>query len=185
MASIELIDDFFSEETYLRLLSFTDRLPMHPCARSNPETDPHGHWLTVLSSTDRFNIQDATDKLPVDLKPAWEELRRVIKHKSLVTSYMNGHTYGTEGYFHRDWHEEGYTTCIVYLLRDEWDPDWGGETVFIDDDKNIRASIFPKANRVVVFPSNLNHCARGVSRKFNGIRKTLMFKTRLEVNNPE
>lgn len=185
MVSIELIDDFFTDEEYLRLLSFTDSCPMYPCALSNPKTDPHGHWVTILSNTDRFNKEDAADKLPSDMKFAWEKIRQIIKHKTLVTSYMNGYTYGTDGYFHRDWHEEGHTTVIVYLLRDDWDPDWAGETVFIDDDKNIRASIFPKANRVVVFPSNVNHCARGVSRKFNGIRKTLMFKTRLEINTKE
>lgn len=184
MASIELIDDFFAEDIYLRLLSFTDRCPMYPCAKSNPETDPHGHWLTILSGTDRFNLEDATEKLPVDLKPAWLEVQKIIKHKSLVTSYLNGHTYGTDGYFHRDWNEDNYTTVIVYLLNDEWDPDWAGETVFIDDDKNIRASIFPRRNRIVVFPSNLNHCARGVSRKFNGVRKTLMFKTKEGINIP-
>lgn len=185
MASIELIDDFFTEETYLRLLSFTDRCPMYPCAKSHDDNDPHGHWVAVLSGTDRHNTEDATHRLPPDILAGWREVQRVIKHKSLVTSYMNGYTYGTEGYFHRDWPDPDYTTVIVYLLRDEWDPDWGGETVFIDDEKNIRASIFPKANRVVVFPSNLNHCARGVSRKFNGVRKTLMFKTKQVINIPE
>jgi SM-20-related protein len=182
MASIELIDDFFDEETYLRLLSFAEHCPMYPGYKSHTDNDPHGHWLAVLTGTDRFNKDDASDTLPVDVIPAWNKVREIITHKCLVTSYINGHTYGTEGYFHRDWHEPEYVTVIVYLVRGEWDPDWGGETVFIDDDKNIRASIFPKANRIVVFPSNLNHCARGVTRKFNGIRRTLMFKTKLEIN---
>lgn len=181
-ASIEVVDDVLDTELYDTLLTFAERTPMFPCAKSHVENDPHGHWVSLLTPSDRFNIEDVTHKLVEPVLPAWRQVQKLIVHKSLVTCYMNGHTYGTEGYFHRDWNEPDYTTAIVYLVRGEWDPDWGGETVFIDEEKNIRASILPKANRMVVFPSYLNHCARGVTRKYNGIRRTLMFKAKALIN---
>ena len=179
--SIDILDDFFPDQAYDDLMTYLERTPMFPGAKSHDDNDPHGHWVSILSGTDRYNKEDATERLPYQIMGAWKRVQSVMAYKSLVTCYMNGYTYGTEGYFHRDWQEDYYSTAIVYLTRDTWNPDWGGETVFIDDDTHeIRASILPKRNRVVVFPSKLNHCARGVTRKFNGIRRTLMFKTRKE-----
>jgi SM-20-related protein len=177
--SIDIIDDFFQNDMYDDLLSFLHSAPMHYGSKSHDDTDPHGHWVTVFSGADRYNKEDITENLPYQLRLVWSQVQSIMHDKQLISCYMNGHTYGTEGYFHRDFNEDGRSTAVVYLVKDQWIPDHGGETVFLDDDtKEIKASILPKRNRVVIFPSRLYHCARGVTRKFNGIRRTLMFKTK-------
>ena len=178
MGPIDLLDDFFETKIYDELLNYTDKIPMFYGSKSNVKTDPYAHWVSNFSRTTHENKTDSAPNLPYQIYDAWKPVRSVLTNKSLITCYMNGHTYGVEGYFHTDSNEENCTTVLVYLVRGEWNPDWGGETVFIDDKNQIQASIFPKANRVVVFPSNLNHCARGVTRMYPGLRKTLIFKTR-------
>ena len=152
--SISIIDDFFSEEMYNGLLRFLDLYGLMKYGwKSNDETDDHGHWTAVFSGTDRQNKVDATNRLPHELAEPWQRVRSVMKDKSLVTCYMNGHTYGVDGYFHSDSNEDEYSTAIVYIVDGKWNPDWGGETAFLDDRTGeIKASILPKRNRVVIFP---------------------------------
>jgi SM-20-related protein len=176
---IDLIENYFPVDMYEDLLVFLEKVPMRFGAKSDATVDPYGHWHVNFTNTDRFSKTDASDRLIENLVPVWKYVRDRIPNKVLVTSYMNGHTYGTEGYFHEDSETDDYRTVIVYLTRDRWDPNHGGETVFIDSDDVVRGCIYPRYNRVISFPSNIRHCARGVTRKYAGLRKTLMFKTRM------
>jgi hypothetical protein len=93
----------------------------------------------------------------------------------LVRCYANGYTYGTDGYFHTDSDRDGDLTVIIYIC-DEWPMDWAGETVCTDG--KTYWSYLPRANRVVILPSNMQHAARAVSRKCTELRTTLMYKAR-------
>jgi hypothetical protein len=90
---------------------------------------------------------------------------------------MNAYTYGTEGYFHTDSARDDDRTAIIYMV-DQWDPDWAGETAFLDAQGDLWKSVLPRRNRAIIFPSNIQHVARSVSRKCVALRKTLIFKTR-------
>jgi hypothetical protein len=90
---------------------------------------------------------------------------------------MNAYTYGTEGYFHADSQRRDERTVVVFM-NDYWEPDWAGETVFLDAGAEISKSVLPKRNRAVVFPSEVQHAGRGVSRKCTVLRRTLIFKAR-------
>jgi SM-20-related protein len=94
----------------------------------------------------------------------------------LERCYANGLPYGCDGATHTDSPERGACTS-VYYPHTHWDPDWGGETLIFNKDKSdILAAIYPKPNRLLIFPGFVFHVARGVSRI---CRITLMFKTRL------
>jgi hypothetical protein len=109
---------------------------------------------------------------------AWEFLRDTrLESDLLIRCYLNGYTFGTDGYFHADSERPDEHTTILYM-NDHWDPDWAGETVFLDADGEIVKSVLPKANRAVIFPSHLRHAARNVSRKCMVLRQTLIFKSR-------
>jgi Rps23 Pro-64 3,4-dihydroxylase Tpa1-like proline 4-hydroxylase len=92
--------------------------------------------------------------------------------------YINAHPYGVEDSLHKDSREKSYT-AIVYLVRD-WYVDWGGETAFFtsEDQQNaeITKAVLPKYNRFVVFDGSTPHNVRSLSRRFSGVRYTMMFK---------
>lgn len=108
----------------------------------------------------------------------WRRLKatRLSGHR-LTRCYANGYPNGSEGALHRDSNIATHYTAIYYPHL-AWKPDYAGETVFFDGaEQEIIASIYPRPNRLVVFPGVIPHVARGVSRACPDMRITLMFKT--------
>ncbi|MBA8904023.1 2OG-Fe(II) oxygenase [Phyllobacterium sp. P30BS-XVII] len=111
----------------------------------------------------------------------WQQLSQTaLKGHVLQRCYANGLPYGNDGATHTDSLEPGACTA-VYYPHEKWDPDWGGETILFNQEKDdILAAIYPKPNRLLLFPGFVHHVARGVSRVCPTIRITLMFKTRVK-----
>jgi SM-20-related protein len=108
----------------------------------------------------------------------WRRLKatHLAGHK-LTRCYANGYPAGSEGSLHRDSNVPTHYTAIYYPHL-EWKPNYAGETVFFDDtEQEIIGSVYPKPNRLAVFPGVIPHVARGVSRVCPDMRITLMFKT--------
>lgn len=86
--------------------------------------------------------------------------------------YANGQTYGQSGSFHQD-HHEGHT--FLLYSNSHWDVEWGGNTVFMDED-NVLKYIPPIPNRAVYFPGTILHYAESPTRRYSGLRMTVAFK---------
>lgn len=110
----------------------------------------------------------------------WRGLEKtVLKGHTLVRCYANAHTYGSDGSLHTDSVSPRSFTS-VYYPHDRWSPNWGGETVFFNQEEtDIIFSVYPKPNRLVMFAGTIPHVARGVARICPVLRVTLMFKTEL------
>jgi hypothetical protein len=190
---IEVIDDYLPEEMFESIQDNLSRYGMLYGWKANGDSDPHGHWNHNISNSHSENLADISDILTPELKSVWDFIRPKQHHIDytlndfvepiLLRCYVNSHTYGNDGYFHKDSLREDETTIVLYL-NDTWDKDFAGETTFIENNEIIK-SVLPKRNRAVIFNGNNQHCARGVSRKFNGVRQTLMFKFRNRRSNFE
>lgn len=150
-----------------------------------------GHWNIRISEQKEKNGRvdiARTDPLFLEqnfVSAAWKQIQSVIGPRNLVRCYINGYTYGTDSYAHYDEHAL-YEKCAKYLgasetiliyLNEDWHHDYGGETVFFDENKEIKTSILPKFGRAVIFDSAILHAARPVTRMYGGMRKVLVFKT--------
>lgn len=172
------IDNFFPEHIYDALVKTYQNPYLTYGWKAHKTNDAHGHWNQDFGGSHADNLADISHRLSGPTLLAWEWMKEEIIHfDKLIRCYINGHTYGVEGYFHKDSERSDETTIVVYLV-DEWKPDWAGETVLLGQDGNIEESYLPKKNRALLFAGNRLHCARGVSRSFTGLRKTLMFKCR-------
>jgi SM-20-related protein len=111
----------------------------------------------------------------------WRKLQGgVLSGHTLSRCYANGYPPGSEGGVHMDSNISSHFTSIYYP-QVSWHPNFAGETVFFNSDgSDIIASVYPKPNRLVVFPGVIPHVARGVTRACNQLRITLMFKTSRE-----
>lgn len=162
----------------------------------NKDND-YGHWNKhILKAYKHCLFDNASlpfiDKHP-DVKLLWEIIQSRIGKRKLLRVYINGYTYGTDAYFHKDdeWINKQYgseiltETAIVYL-NDTWDKDWCGETVILGDDEEIEKSVLPKQNRILIFNGNKFHSARPLTRICPELRKVLVFKSfKYETKCPE
>ena len=144
---------------------------------------PFGYWNLALSGagTDLHNRKDISAELPPAIKKVWDKIQPAAfgKDTVLVRAYCNAHTYGTEGYVHKDSNFKEDLTAVIYLNR-TWKPDWAGETVLFEKNEIIKA-VVPKWKRLLIFPSNIKHAARGVSRFCPEARTVLVFKARKKI----
>jgi hypothetical protein len=145
---------------------------------SDKATGPriNSHWHHAITTPDGVqNGLDITTKLPTLFKRVWEEVsQEIFPNHTLLRMYANAHTYGTEGYPHRDTLRRGLSTLVIYLNR-QWDASWGGETVAFLPDGGLAPSPV-KFNHGFLLDSKLRHVARGVSRECPELRKTLVIK---------
>jgi SM-20-related protein len=184
---LDVYDDFFPKELYdLLLQKFANPWVLYGW-KANDATDPHGHFNHDFTNTLAANLADVSDRLDADLASVWEFTKgKLGKDLLLMRSYLNAHTYGIEGYYHKDTIipykntlETTMKTVVVYVVDGQWNRDWGGETAFAPSSNSpIHPAVLPAPNRVVVFGSDELHCARAVSRTFYGFRRTFMFKYR-------
>lgn len=180
---IVVIDNFLPPREFDSLARFISTEPMTFGSRSNARTDPHGHWIRNFVEGSRTNLADVSSDLETNnegapLNFAWQLLRDTrLEDNLLIRCYLNGYTYGTDGYFHADSERPDEHTAILYM-NDYWEPDWAGETVFLARDGEIARSVLPKMNRMVIFRADMQHAGRSVSRKCMVLRKTLIFKSR-------
>jgi SM-20-related protein len=181
--AIVVIDEFLPPHTFENLARLISNEPLTYGSRSNFRTDPHGHWSRNFVTAGRLNLADVSGDLEENeeagpVYSAWKFLRETrLGNDLLIRCYLNGYTYGTDGYFHADSDRPDELTTIVYM-NDYWEPDWAGETVFLDKSGEIVKSVLPRANRAVIFPSHTQHAGRSVSRKCMVLRKALIFKSR-------
>lgn len=101
-----------------------------------------------------------------------------LKMHEPLRVYANAHTYGVEGYVHRDSSDPVSYWTTVYFAHSRWNVNWGGELVFFDDSEDeIVHSVYPRPGRIIIFPGFLRHCARGVSRECPDLRISIVIKT--------
>lgn len=155
-------------------------------ANKNKSYD-QGHWnrnifgkktgqLIDVSKLEEFGKHEEVQKI-------WNLLIENFGNRQLLRCYLNGYTYGTDGYAHTDeikelskYREVNFETIIIYL-NDDWHIDFAGETVIFNSEKEIERSVLPKFGRILIFNSRMLHSARPLSRICTDLRLVLVFKT--------
>ncbi len=138
-----------------------------------------GHWNKQILKNSRLFPFDHS-RLPYikyhpELNTLWNIIQATTGKTNLLRCYINGYTYGTDGYAHIDeeWIDQVYgsgasgDTLIVYL-NETWNIDWAGETVVFDNNKEIETAILPKYGRVLSFQSSKLH-AKSLGKTYSDV----------------
>lgn len=183
MREIKSIDNFFPKEMFDSFVDQYSDMPMQYGWKGGKENDPHGHWNYSFFRAGSNNLADCSDKIEGLISEMMDYTKSHPyfngEDLTLIRCYINGHTFGVDGYFHQDSGRNDEFTTVLYMNK-EWFPNWAGETVFLntEDKTHLQRSVLPYPNRMVIFPSIISHAARGVSRKCLILRQTFMFKFR-------
>lgn len=168
---IEVIDTISLSEAFHSTVA---ALPFTYGWRSNQQIG-FAHWNHECVKVHKRNVTPI--EVPAPYNELWQALKANLPDGAYpIRCYANQHFYGHEGAPHRDGDRDNETTTVLYINR-EWKREWGGETAFYQGQEIIK-SVMPKFGRLVMFPSNITHCARAVSRICPLARVTFMIKAR-------
>lgn len=117
----------------------------------------------------------ATDPFLRSLKQAVERLFP-DEQFSDQRAYVNSSVYGDSYYLHRDSFPEEQHVTALYYANLEWQPDWGGETIYYNDDEDAELAITPRPGRLVVARGAILHRGNVPSRACYEERYTLAYK---------
>jgi SM-20-related protein len=185
-SDIAIFDDFLGREAQQEIFEFLSSPGWAFGAYSDPAPGASRYWSKHFAGIVRdgrekndpieFEQQLARNAPPV--ARMWAGLRTgVLSGHVLSRCYANGYPSGAEGGVHIDSNLAEHFTSIYYP-HTSWHPNFAGETLFFNEDAtDIIAAVYPKPNRLAVFPGMMPHAARGVGRTCQQLRITLMFKT--------
>lgn len=185
-SDVAIHDDFLSSDEQQAVLAFLRGPGWSYGAFSDPAPDAPRYWYKHfagyvkdgLESHDPARIEAELERNAPLAGAVWRRIQSLIlPGHDLTRCYANGYPFGAEGGLHLDSNIRTHFTALYYPHL-SWHPNYAGETVFFNETgTDIIASVFPRPNRLVVFPGTVPHVARAVSRKCPELRMTLMFKT--------
>jgi SM-20-related protein len=160
---------------------------------NNNKSYDQGHWNKLLI-TNSTRIPCDHNETPYlnnypEVNKIWQIIQSVIGSRGFYRTYINGYTFGTEGYAHQDdswiikkYGESALSETAVIYLNPTWNIDWGGETVIYenlktDESNEIVASVLPRMGKVFIFESKTLHASRPLSRACTVLRSVLVIKT--------
>jgi hypothetical protein len=91
-------------------------------------------------------------------------------------AYVNSSVYGDSYYVHRDCPENESHVTALYYANLEWQADWGGDTIFYNDDYDAELVVSPRPGRVVVARGAILHRGTVPTRACYEERLTLAYK---------
>ena len=91
-------------------------------------------------------------------------------------AYVNNSVYGDMYYVHRDCSAHRRHVTALYYANLEWQPDWGGETIFYNDENEAEMVVSPRPGRVVVARGAILHRGTVPTRACYEERYTIAYK---------
>ena len=93
-----------------------------------------------------------------------------------MRAYINSAVYGDSYFVHRDSPEDRRDVTVLYYANLIWQPDWGGETIFYNDDNDAVLAVSPRPGRVVVSRAAILHRGTVPTRVCYEERLTIAYK---------
>src|SRR5450432_1632332 len=93
-----------------------------------------------------------------------------------IRAYINSAVYGDSYYVHRDSPEGSNDVTVLYYANLIWQPDWGGETLFYNDDNDAVLAVSPRPGRLVVSRAAILHRGTVPTRSCYEERFTIAYK---------
>ena len=131
----------------------------------------------VLASAASADIADAllsTDAFFLRLKAIAQDM--IGEPLRDQRAYVNNSVYGDMYYSHRDCSAHRRHVTALYYANLEWQADWGGETIFYNDDNDAEVVVSPRPGRVVIARGAILHRGTVPTRACHEERFTIAYK---------
>jgi hypothetical protein len=118
----------------------------------------------------------------IAIDPFLRQLRQIVERVfpdeqfSDQRAYVNCSVYGDGYYSHRDCATHEHHVTALYYANLDWHPDWGGETIYYNDEEDAELAVMPRPGRLVVARGALLHRGCVPTRICYDERYTLAYK---------
>ena len=140
---------------------------------ARPETAEYKHWATEVKL-------DALVRQPI-----FEITRQAVRSFSSpgieyrpYRAYTNVASYGDMLFTHTDCLPDQHDLTALWYLCEQWDLEWGGETMFFDSKGDAQVAVTPKPGRLLLFDGAIRHAGRPPNRNCPVGRYTFAVKLR-------
>ncbi len=137
---------------------------------ARPDTADYRHWATEIPVANLPAMPFTAPTMAAVATHAPAAAYRVYR------SYVNVAHYGDMLFSHVDCVPGARELTALWYVCEQWDHEWGGETVFFDAQRDVRAAVSPRPGRLVVFDGDILHAGRPPNRNCHVPRFTLALK---------
>ena len=157
-----IIRDFLPEDilTKVRNFNYTD---------FTDSTKLENPWMESLySARNKRNIKDVKIKslvntdTSINVDNVFKEVENLIIEHSHIPTQKEKYAFTMDFYVYEkdsgiNWHHDGiYNLNFSLYIHDDWDPNWGGETL-IDTNRGLPFASIPYPNTLLCIKENVNH----------------------------
>ncbi len=136
---------------------------------ARPDTAQYKHWAVNLTQQHILSLP-LYARIVQGIEASMGQKYRAYR------AYTNYAGFGDMLFTHTDClPESDELTALVYICP-EWDLEWGGETLFYNDQDDCMFACNPKPGRTVIFHGAIKHVGRPPNRICYVPRFTLAFK---------
>lgn len=165
-----ICDNFVSRPAAEDMAKFIDTLTYRRVEQSRDDTPISGASAEIPDDVVFLpgGFFEHIKEITSDLFPG-EPLRK-------LRAYVNSTVFGDMYYTHRDCDENLRDITILYYANLEWDPEWGGETIYYTDDYDAQAVVSPRPGRLVISRGAILHKGGVPARVCFKERRTIAYK---------
>ncbi|MEM9532649.1 MAG: 2OG-Fe(II) oxygenase [Pseudomonadota bacterium] len=168
---IAVFDNLLPQDVVTRIKQILDASPFQHNEIARPDTAEYRHWANNMTV-------EAARNLP--FHPATEAASQVFaqpgKRFQVYRAYTNYAGYGDMLFTHTDCMPGAGELTALWFVAERWDIEWGGETLFFNEEGDAEFVVSPRPGRLVMFNGELRHCGRPPNRICTEPRYTLAFK---------
>jgi SM-20-related protein len=147
------------------------RAPFTRTEVARPETAGYRHWATEIKieALGQQPIFDLTRRAALSFTAPGIGYRP-------YRAYTNVASYGDMLFTHTDCLPDQHDLTALWYLCENWDIEWGGETLFYSADDEVACAVRPRPGRLVVFDGAIKHAGRPPNRICYTPRYTMAIK---------
>ena len=136
---------------------------------ARPDVEAHRHWALNMPL-------EKSNPLPI-VQIANRVIASLFTQKYQVyRTYCNVALHGDMLYPHTDCMPDAKEMTALWFIQDEWNYEWGGETIFYNKDNDAEVVVTPKPGRLAIFDGAINHAGNAPHKVCTKPRYTFALK---------
>lgn len=164
-----ICDGFVDPAFVSRIESIVKSLRYQRKEKSRADTPP------AAASADIAEVALQSDPFFLRLRQVAEQVfpGEVLRDQR---AYVNSSVHGDSYFIHRDCSAHRNHVTVLYYVNLNWQTDWGGETIFYDDNNEAQVVVTPRAGRMVISRGAILHRGTVPTRASFEERLTIAYK---------